>query len=82
MMDIAIHWGVLKHLRDDVNARATILVAAIVLDILILVSLVVLKWQADPFIVLTAVIGIAVVFGFERWYLAGRRTAHHGEHDH
>lgn len=81
VMDIAIHWGVLKYLRDDVNARATILVAAIVLDILILVSLVVLKWQADPFIVLTAVIGIAVVFGFERWYLAGRRTAHHGEHD-
>lgn len=36
VMDIAIHWGVLRYLRRDVGANVVVLVTAIVLDAVVL----------------------------------------------
>lgn len=73
VMDIAVHWGVWRHLRDDVGARAWVLIVAMLLDALALVAFLVIKGGADPLIVGIAAGSIALIFGFERYYLARRR---------
>lgn len=70
VMDILIHWGVLGRLRDEIGAKSWVLVAAIVLDVIVLGTFGTLKLQSDPLIVLVAVVAIAVVFIFERLYLS------------
>jgi len=86
VMDVAIHWGVLRHLRDDVQAKPWVLVSAIGLDSMALVALLLIKGAADPMIVVIAVAAIASIFVFERFYLARRRSgepAHEtGSHGH
>ncbi len=74
VMDILIHWGVFRRLRQEIGARSWVLLTAIALDVVVLGAFGALKLRSDPLIVVTAVISIAVVFGFERIYLA-RRTA-------
>ena len=56
VMDIAIHWGVWRHLKADVGARAWVLVTAIILDALALIAFLVIKGGADPTIVAIAVV--------------------------
>ncbi len=36
IMDMAIHWGILRRLRSRLRVRASIVVTAIVLDVLVL----------------------------------------------
>ena len=74
VMDIAVHWGVWRHLSGEVGARPWILVAAIGLDVLALVAFISIKAAADPAIVVIGTISIALVFVFEKYYLANRRT--------
>ncbi|NHK29689.1 APC family permease [Parvularcula flava] len=73
VMDIAIHWGVFRHLRKDVGARSWVLLTAIALDTLVLGAFLILKAQADPLIIITAVAGIILIFVFEIFYLGRRR---------
>lgn len=73
VMDIAIHWGVLRHLREDVDARRWVLITAIALDTGALIAFLVIKGTADPTIVAIAITAIATIFGFEYYYLARRR---------
>jgi len=90
VMDMAIHWGVLRHLRAEVEASAPVLVTAIVLDALALAAFLIVKGSSDPLIVGVSLGGIAVVFAFERFFLRRVRgqgsedghAHHHGEnHD-
>jgi len=74
VMDIAIHWGVWRHLKADVGARAWVLVTAIILDALALIAFLVIKGGADPTIVAIAVVSIIAIFTFERFYLTQQRT--------
>ncbi len=69
VMDIIIHWGVFRHLRDDIGARGWIMLTAIGLDAIVLTAFAVLKWQQDPSIVAYALAGIFVVFVFVRIFL-------------
>lgn len=73
LMDIIVHWGVLRHLRRDVGARAPILITALVLDATALVAFVVVKVRSDPLIALIGLSGIAAIFAFEWFYLAPLR---------
>jgi len=73
VMDMAIHWGVLRNLRSEVQARAGILWSAITLDAAALIAFLVIKGSADAPIVIIAVASIAAIFALERFYLAGRR---------
>lgn len=56
IMDIAIHWGVIRYLRTEIEARAWVPATAIFLDLLALGGFVWVKLNADPF-----VLGVAVV---------------------
>jgi len=74
VMDIAIHWGALRHLRDDVSAKAWVLVTAMLLDAAVLVAFLIIKGSADPMIVVIAIVSMAAIFLFEKVFLARRRN--------
>ena len=65
VMDIAIHWDALRHLRPDVEARAGVLIAAIALDALVLIAFLLVKLRTDPAIIVIAVGAIASIFVLE-----------------
>ena len=73
LMDIVIHWGVFKHLRDDVGAKAPILLIAIVFDVVALTAFVALKAMSDPLILAFAVSGLVGIYALEFFYLKQKR---------
>ena len=73
VMDIAIHWGVYRHLRHDVGAKGWILLSAIALDAVALGAFLAIKSAADPMIVLIGIAAIVVIFAFEKFYLRDLR---------
>ena len=79
LMDITIHWGVLRHLHQDVGANRVVLVTAIVLDILALGAFLIVKCSSDPLIIVVSLLAIVVVVAFEHFYLRGLRA--NGEQD-
>ncbi len=79
VMDIIIHWGVFRHLRRDVGAAPAILICAMALDAVVLIAFLLLKWQADPVIILIAAFGMAAVFLFEHFFLKRLRDNPPGE---
>jgi len=81
VMDILIHWGVYKNLRHEIGAKGGIMLTAIALDTVVLGVFAAMKIQSDPVIVGIAIVGMAVVFIFERWYLSSW-TAPARNHDH
>jgi amino acid transporter len=70
IMDMVVHWGVFRYRRKEIGASAAVLLTAIGFDAVVLVAFTAMKLQSDPAIVVYAVIAIATVFGFERWYLS------------
>lgn len=79
IMDIAIHWGVFRNLRDDVNASGWVLITAIVLDAGVLIAFLVIKGGSDPFIVILGLLAVLAMFAFERYYLVHYRDEKEGE---
>ena len=75
IMDMLVHWGVFRHLRQEIGARASILLAALAADAIVLAAFTTVKLQSDPSIVLYAVAGIVTVFVAERGFLARRESA-------
>jgi len=69
MMDMIVHWGVFKHLRKDVNANGTILISALILDLIVLIAFLWVKASSDIFVVIVSVIGIILAFAGEKWFL-------------
>ena len=63
VMDIIIHWGVLRHMREDVGANPLILLSAIVLDIVALGAFLWIKGSADPVIVVIAIVVLITLDG-------------------
>lgn len=74
LMDITIHWGVLRHLHKDVGANRAILGTAIGLDALVLGAFLFVKGSSDPLIVGVGLVSIVVVVAFERFYLRQLRS--------
>ncbi|MHA7284526.1 APC family permease [Arthrobacter sp. TMS2-4] len=61
-MDIAIHWGIIRHLRNETGANAWVPGVAIVLDGAVLIPFLLLKAQSDPTtLVITAVVAIVII---------------------
>ncbi|MDX1705381.1 APC family permease [Pseudidiomarina sp.] len=75
IMDIAIHWGVFRYLRKDVSANPVILLTAIVLDIVVLTAFIHIKWESDPLIIWTALIGIFLISVGEVIFLKYKQKA-------
>ncbi len=61
VMDIAIHWGLVRYLRKELKFNPVIPLIAIVLDTVILVAFVLLKFKSDPLVPIVAAVGIAIV---------------------
>jgi len=51
IMDVAVHWGVLRHLRQEIGARSAVLVGAIFLDIIVLAGFLWIKISTDLLVV-------------------------------
>ncbi|WP_236780972.1 APC family permease [Aurantiacibacter atlanticus] len=75
IMDMLVHWGVFRHLRKEIGARASVLLAALAADAVVLAAFTAAKLQSDPAIVAYAVIGIGVVFVLEWLFLSRTRAA-------
>ncbi|KEF31787.1 amino acid transporter, putative [Marinobacter nitratireducens] len=86
IMDVAIHWGVLRYLRTDIDAQAWVPATAIVLDLLALGGFVWVKLQTDPIVIGVAVATMIVIAIGERVFLARRvntkASGHEGMHGH
>tara|TARA_R110001599_G_C12277316_1_gene663110 strand:- start:33595 stop:34926 length:1332 start_codon:yes stop_codon:yes gene_type:complete len=69
VMDIAIHWGVLRHLYSDLDARRSIVAIAIVLDLVVLTGFVLVKIASDPLVIGVACIGMLAILLGEALFL-------------
>lgn len=72
LMDMAVHWGILRHIRKEIDASAAILITALALDGVVLLALLILKAQSDIVVIYSAVVGLAVIVIGERLFLRGR----------
>lgn len=73
VMDMLVHWRVYRHLRKEIGATGTVLLAALAADAIVLTAFASVKLQSDPMVVLCAAIGILAVFAAERVYLSNRK---------
>ena len=78
IMDVAVHWGVLRHTRQEVKAKAWVLLTAISLDVVILGAFLAVKAQSDPLVLGIAAVGLVLIFGGEWWFLRLRRGEEQG----
>ncbi|XKH60564.1 APC family permease [Halomonas sediminis] len=69
IMDIGIHWGVFRHLRKEIDANASILVMAILLDVIVLAGFLWVKATTDPLVLIVAAVMMVVIFLAERLFL-------------
>lgn len=69
VMDIAIHWGLLRYLLKDVKANPLIPICAILLDIVILAAFIQLKVADDPLVVIVALAGFVVILIAQRLFM-------------
>ena len=74
LMDMAIHWGILRHLRKEIDANAAILIAAICFDLIVLSAFVWVKIQSDILVIYASIIGLVLIFGGEHWFLKTRKS--------
>lgn len=82
IMDIAIHWGVLRHLRKDVGANPVIPSMAIVLDLIVLGGLLWVKVASDPLVLIVAAAVMATILIVEFIFLVTRPSEGEPEHSH
>ena len=75
IMDIAVHWGILRYLREETGAKAAVLLTAILLDAVVLAALLIIKARSDMIVIYAAVIGLALIFIGERIFLSRKANA-------
>ncbi|CAM4019189.1 APC family permease [Gillisia hiemivivida] len=69
IMDIAIHWGLFRHLRKEVDFQPIIPLIAIILDIGVLSAFLYIKYLSDPLVLIVAAIGIVLIIVSERVFM-------------
>ncbi len=72
VMDVIVHRGVYRYLRQEIDVQSGIVLSAIALNLVVLSAFVWIKINSDPWIVWMAMGTIALVFLFERVYLRTR----------
>jgi len=80
VMDVAIHWGVWRHLRDEIGARPSILIIAIIFDLLVLTGFIWVKVKADPLVIIVAATVMLAILLVEVLFL--RRHPIEAPHQH
>ena len=69
VMDIAVHWGIFRHLRSKIEVNTFIILCAILFDVLILGAFLIVKAQTDILVVYISFIAIALILVGEWAYL-------------
>jgi len=69
IMDIAIHWGLYRHLKKEVKFNSIIPLIAIVMDIAVLTAFLYIKYLNDPLVLIVAAIGIILILVAERLFM-------------
>jgi amino acid transporter len=82
IMDIAVHWGVLRHLRKEIKANTVIPVIAIVLDLIVLGGFLWVKGTADPLVLIVAAVVMAAILITEFFFLRNQPSEKPPEHSH
>ncbi|MCA1063828.1 APC family permease [Rossellomorea sp. AcN35-11] len=73
VMDMIVHWGVFRHLREKVQAKSGIVLTALTLDAIVLLAFVWVKATSDPLIVVVSIVFILFIFIGEHFFLKYRR---------
>ena len=68
-MDIAIHWGLFRHLKKEVDFLPIIPLIAIVMDVAVLSAFLYIKYLNDPLVLIVAAIGIILIIVAERLFM-------------
>ncbi len=69
IMDVAIQWGVLKHLRSRIDVAPAIVVTAIVLDVVVLVAFLWVKASEDLLVPFVSILGVGLIVIGERIFM-------------
>ncbi len=80
VMDIAIHLGVLRHLKEELSIKPVIPVIAILLDIIVLVAFVIVKYQTDWLVLVVAGLVMLAIWIMETLFLAKHRASSNKTH--
>jgi len=72
-MDIAIHWGVIRHLRTDINANIVVPAIAIGLDAIVLGAFTTIKAR-DDILTLAISLGVAALIAISQVIVASRTS--------
>lgn len=70
VMDIGIHWGLMKNLQEEVKPSRLIVSTAIILDAIVLGAFLWIKATSDIFIVIVAAVAMLIIYFGEKWFLA------------
>ncbi len=70
VMDMAVHWAVLRHVREKVDANRWMPITAIVLDTVILGAFLWMKATSDMLVIWVALGGIVFIFAGEKLFLS------------
>lgn len=75
VMDISVHWGILRYLRKDIGANIWVLLTAIVLDLIVLSGFIWFKLASDTLVIGVASIAMMLILLVESIFLGQRPTA-------
>jgi hypothetical protein len=68
-MDVILQWGVLKNLRKKINVNVAIVIAAILLDLIVLGAFLWIKVSNDFLVIVVSIVLMFLVFVGERRFL-------------
>ncbi len=69
IMDIIIHWGLLRYMREEIEIKPYIVISAIILDAIVLTALVISKASSDMFLIVVAAVMMVLIFAGERFFI-------------
>lgn len=74
VMDIGIHYGILKNLSKEIKVNTAIIVTAIILDLIVLGAFLWIKIASDVLVVIVAVVLMVLIYFGEKWFLIRNDT--------
>ncbi len=80
VMDMAVHWGVLRHVRDKVDANRWIPSIALLFDVVILAAFLWMKANSDMLVIWVALVGIVFIFAGEKLFLSWKDEDDESDH--
>ena len=69
LMDISVHWGLVRHLRGTLDFNPVIPTIAIIVDVVILTTFILLKLETDPLVIVVSVIGFIIIIIAQKLFM-------------